>query len=285
MLRLFIDDAQQYLSNPEHVIAVHCKAGKGRTGLFVATYLLKCGAATTPQKAILNFGETRTFDGKGLTIPSQMRYVFYWHRWSQGFSAAPKTFDLQYVNTVTVPQYYKHMEWNFEIFMWKQEEPNSIKWKMVKVFDYAEKNEGEGLEVDAANESAHFDCRKFGMKLRGDVRFIFSCGEITKKEGKPDKKAKRKPVFRFWFHTAFVDKNYLCFNKDTIDKQKTGGFFKSEKAGAKKISDEFKLELFIVRQQDEPELGLVAHGDEDAMVLEGQHDDEIADDDDDDEEG
>jgi hypothetical protein len=40
-----------------------------------------------------------------------------------------------------------------------------------------------------------------------------------------------------------------------------------------------------VRQQDEPELGLVAHGDEDAMVLEGQHDDEIADDDDDDEEG
>jgi hypothetical protein len=252
----------------------------------VATYLLKCGAATTPQKAILNFGETRTFDGKGLTIPSQMRYVFYWHRWSQGFSAAPKTFDLQFVNTVTIPQYYKHMDWNFEVFMWKQVAPESVEWKMVSVFDYAEQNGGVGLEVDAAGESVHFDCREFALKLRGDVRFIFSCGEITKKEGKPDKKSQRKPVFRFWFHTAFVDKNYLCMSKDTIDKQKTGKLFKSEKKGAKKISDDFKLELFIVRQQDEPEIGLVRKGDKEVggeKAHEGDHhEDEIADDEDDD---
>ena len=41
--------------DPSNVIAVHCKAGKGRTGLFIASYLLHCGFCRNANDAIRTF--------------------------------------------------------------------------------------------------------------------------------------------------------------------------------------------------------------------------------------
>lgn len=41
MIFYFCLDALLYLSqDPENVIAVHCKAGKGRTGMMISSYML-----------------------------------------------------------------------------------------------------------------------------------------------------------------------------------------------------------------------------------------------------
>ena len=75
--------AKHLAADPANVVAIHCKAGKGRTGLMVAALLchLKVyegeGAAET---ALQHFGDRRTHNGKGVTIPSQMRYVGYYAR-------------------------------------------------------------------------------------------------------------------------------------------------------------------------------------------------------------
>jgi phosphatidylinositol-3,4,5-trisphosphate 3-phosphatase/dual-specificity protein phosphatase PTEN len=67
-------------SNPLNLAAIHCKAGKGRTGYFISCYMLHCGFAPSADHALQYFAVKRTLNAKGVTIPSQMRYVHYYER-------------------------------------------------------------------------------------------------------------------------------------------------------------------------------------------------------------
>ena len=77
VLPRFCADVDGWLAaHPDNVAAVHCKAGKGRTGMMVAAYLLHSGFRATAEGALRWFGSARTANGKGVTIPSQMRCVW-----------------------------------------------------------------------------------------------------------------------------------------------------------------------------------------------------------------
>ena len=75
------------LSGIGHVVAIHCKAGKGRTGLMSCCLLMHLGNQPTSEKAIEFYNTRRTKDGKGLTQPSQRRYVRYYERYLKGDTA------------------------------------------------------------------------------------------------------------------------------------------------------------------------------------------------------
>jgi phosphatidylinositol-3,4,5-trisphosphate 3-phosphatase/dual-specificity protein phosphatase PTEN len=78
----FCSSMKQWLDSSEkNVSAVHCKAGKGRTGTMISCYIIFQSDLTTnvdPFQAMLIFSQARTKDSRGVTIPSQKRYCEYY---------------------------------------------------------------------------------------------------------------------------------------------------------------------------------------------------------------
>ncbi|KAI6180871.1 Phosphatidylinositol 3,4,5-trisphosphate 3-phosphatase and dual-specificity protein phosphatase PTEN [Aphelenchoides besseyi] len=74
----FCREVHEYLEeDPKNVVAVHCKAGKGRTGVMICAYLCYINFFSTPRQNMDYYSIVRTHNNKGVTIPSQRRYVYY----------------------------------------------------------------------------------------------------------------------------------------------------------------------------------------------------------------
>lgn len=77
MMKLFCESVHSWLSDDAKNIAViHCMAGKGRTGLMVCAYLVYSGLSA--EEALHLYAHKRTTNNKGVSLPSQRRYVGYW---------------------------------------------------------------------------------------------------------------------------------------------------------------------------------------------------------------
>jgi phosphatidylinositol-3,4,5-trisphosphate 3-phosphatase/dual-specificity protein phosphatase PTEN len=59
---------------------VHCNAGKDRTGTLISCYLIFSGLAENAKDAITYYGWKRFRHGRGVTQPSQVRYVYYFEQ-------------------------------------------------------------------------------------------------------------------------------------------------------------------------------------------------------------
>eukprot|EP01127_Copromyxa_protea_P013802 TRINITY_DN3740_c0_g1_i4.p1 TRINITY_DN3740_c0_g1~~TRINITY_DN3740_c0_g1_i4.p1 ORF type:complete len:484 (-),score=72.26 TRINITY_DN3740_c0_g1_i4:339-1754(-) len=68
----------EYLKkDKERVIAVHCLAGRGRTGTIICSYLVFSGEITTMSDALELYARRRSITLKGVSQPSQRRYAGY----------------------------------------------------------------------------------------------------------------------------------------------------------------------------------------------------------------
>lgn len=91
LIPAFCNSAYTWLNEgPDHVVAVHCKAGKSRTGLMVCCLLLHIKEQRELDECIRFYGFRRCYDGQGVTIPSQRRYINYYRTLLAANEALPK---------------------------------------------------------------------------------------------------------------------------------------------------------------------------------------------------
>jgi len=77
LLITLTEDMMSYVTeNNKNGIAIHCKAGKGRTGTATSAFLLAAAYVQNTADALEAFGNKR-FGKQGVTIASQKRYVKY----------------------------------------------------------------------------------------------------------------------------------------------------------------------------------------------------------------
>ncbi|KAH7725458.1 daf-18 protein [Aphelenchoides avenae] len=92
----FCREVHEYLdADPRNVVAVHCKAGKGRTGVMICAYLCYINFYPSPRQNMDYYSIVRTHNNKGVTIPSQRRYVYYFaHLRNKKLNYMPQKMEL-----------------------------------------------------------------------------------------------------------------------------------------------------------------------------------------------
>ncbi|XP_064458477.1 phosphatidylinositol 3,4,5-trisphosphate 3-phosphatase and dual-specificity protein phosphatase PTEN-like isoform X2 [Ornithodoros turicata] len=179
LMKRFCKDVERWLSgDPKNVAAIHCKAGKGRTGVMICAYLLHSKVCSTAADALSHYSEQRTKDQKGVTIPSQRRYVEYYEELVKS-QAVYGPVNLVFTSLEMEPT----PTFNDPFFMLY-----SSGSKMNKVYT------SPVLEV-RKNCRLHFALPSGGILVQGDIKV-----EVYTK---PKMMAKEK-MFQFWFNTFFV---------------------------------------------------------------------------------
>jgi len=196
LMEPFCVDVAEYLQNPENVAVIHCKAGKGRTGVMICALLCHIGMFDTAQEALDFYGHARTKNGKGVTIPSQIRYVHYYGQYLQEkkpYRATTKIFKS--IRLVGIPNIYSH---TCSPYFCIRHGPAQVQIHKSKVYEGIQRGQKDAI-LDLVPP----------MPVCGDVKVEFY--HRTSMGGK-------EKMFNVWFNTYFLKDNTLYAPKPTIDK-------------------------------------------------------------------
>ena len=202
MIRPMCLSVEKWLDeHPKNVVAIHCKAGKGRTGVMVCALLLHGGLFVRAVDAMNYYARARTVDNKGLTIPSQIRYVEYYETLLQN---GPTLCPQLRVN---------HVRFNGLL-------PGRMS---LVVIVRNNRRSHQTPAVSRATESDSHVTVPLGVAIAGNAKFEVFRVNIF---------GRLKPLCHFWVHTSFMEYgtvgassgNDTVINKvglDKINKDKT----------------------------------------------------------------
>jgi len=215
----FCLDAKAFLDEDENnIIAVHSKAGKGRAGTFICCLLMFMRVFKTADECLQYYGMMRMESGKGVTVPSQIRYVEYFEKilkYNMGYPLKFIRKCFMKIRMFTIPMFQKKYMTSFSI-------DNSG-------FTF---NSGKQKHILQEQNNAVLDFIIDNLLIvEGDVQVVFYRNHML---------GKKEKIFKFWFNTNFIPNNgnIIEFNKKSIDiacKDKDCKYFKSE----------FKIEVHL----------------------------------------
>ena len=221
LMKSFCEDAKKFLDeDKKNIIAVHCKAGKGRTGTMICCLLLYMNTFETAAECLQYYGMMRAENGKGVTIPSQIRYVNYFEKIIKEKMPHPVVFIKKIITKIrmfTLPMFHKVYTPYFKI------ENNGM--------EYSSEKKKTDFKKEDIFALVDFDIEK-GFLVEGDVKVTFYRDKLLKK---------KENIFKFWFNTNFIpnDCNIYQFNKEEIDKA-------CKDKECKYYSPGFKIEIHFI---------------------------------------
>ncbi|RUS25418.1 protein-tyrosine phosphatase-like protein [Jimgerdemannia flammicorona] len=178
----FCREAIEWLNaGAEHtnVVVIHCKAGKGRTGVMICALLVYMGVAKTTEEALQIYADKRTWDGRGLTVPSQVRYVRYFEQHlASGVDYEPPKLAFSKIVITPTPKVFYDYEMRFSIYHGGHKIYN---WRQQTCF------------IERQNDRIIIRMSR-GPSITGDVKVAFFYKGLFPK----------RPLFRFWLNTAFI---------------------------------------------------------------------------------
>lgn len=217
MIRQFCLHAADWLAqSASHVVAVHCKAGKGRTGTMICCLLLFLREFERSDDALHFYAEKRTLNEKGVTIPSQIRYVHYFEQYFLSGARldapfAPRECVLTKVVFRNVPSAYNSKDLYLQIDLMGTEIAYEVK-----------RREADGAARAKDSGAVAFSFDDSVPPLKGDFRIA------ALKSG--------KICWFMWFNSEFIKDNET-FSKSLIDKA----------SKSNKFSDDFCMEVYCHR--------------------------------------
>lgn len=191
-LEPFCEALDEWLcADPENIAAIHCKAGKGRTGVVICVYLLHTGMWELATEALRYYGVARTQNQKGVTIPSQRRWVKYYEKLMQlrrNGQSLPKTRWCRIKKiaiTKSAPKFIQCTIFN-----------NEQKYTMTAKNNQIKKLANNSYEILPDN-----------AVINKDVKIQWDAGGLRKTR-----------VFSLWLNTDWLDGNEMKLDKEEIDK-------------------------------------------------------------------
>jgi len=178
----------------EHMVGIHCKAGKGRTGLIICCYLLFDGTCTTSEEALVYYGNKRCKDGKGVTIASQKRYIRYYERVLRemdGIIPHPAVLTLTRIKIISFPK----------------KEVVGDPYVIIEINDTVTHTSEVGTIEKMKKKIYKADIPVFG-RVEGDIKIQLAVRK------RPSGKQK---LCHFWFNTGFIMDNKIELVKEEID--------------------------------------------------------------------
>ncbi|XP_035158426.3 phosphatidylinositol 3,4,5-trisphosphate 3-phosphatase TPTE2 isoform X1 [Callithrix jacchus] len=204
---VFSKEASEWMAqDPENIIAIHCKGGKGRTGTMVCACLIASETFLTAKESLCYFGERRTDKTnstkfQGVETPSQNRYVGYFAqvKYHYNWNVPPerilfiKRFIIYSLHGIRTGD---ENDLKVQIVMEKSVVFSCTSLKNCVVIHDAETDR---VIIDVLNCPPLYD----------DVKVQFFSSELPKYYD-------NCPFF-FWFHTSFIQDNRLYLPRNELD--------------------------------------------------------------------
>ena len=236
----FANSAKLWLdADPENVVSMHCKAGKGRAGLMCCITMLRHGVVNTAQEAFEKYDAERVKNKKGLTVTSQRKFViFYETLWRKYWNVQGNLENVPGEPVEGPRKYVIPPQPVMRITKIEIVNLDGKKWSGLRIKSFKGTNFAPELLYDSGKNNTSKTLFVVDYLVQGN----FKIGAF--KPGTPII-GKATKLFDFWHNTLFIAQNkaYVDFGLDQLDiKSRT----------LKKLDKDLKLRLYFsqVRPSD-----------------------------------